>query len=287
MTNSPTHPEARLERRGRNASLLRRLDQCRAEAAHLHWRNALVQENLGLVRMVANRESRRTGRCFEELCSAGYEGLIRAVEAFDSSRNCALSSFAVPYIRGAMLLDQRDRQQPIHTPRRLRELQQRAQRQQEQRRAAGRPPLAPAALAEALQCSLTQLEQAASVQRALAVASLDQTRGDGAGCWQDDLAAPTGSRDAGDDSQLDWLRQALVQLTDQDRELLEGRWIDGLSWTALATHLGWSSQLCRQRALALMLELRQAAAGERPAEPHQEPGNQGQANRARMAASAV
>ncbi|MEB3354813.1 MAG: sigma-70 family RNA polymerase sigma factor [Cyanobacteriota bacterium] len=287
MTSSPTHPEARHEQRARNASLLRRLDQCQAEAAHLHWRNALVRENLGLVRLVANRESRRTGRCFEELCSAGYEGLIRAVEAFDSSRNYALSSFAVPYIRGAMLLDQRDRQQPVHTPRRLRELQQRARRHQERRRAAGLPPLAPAALAEALQCSLTQLEQAAGVRRALAVASLDQPLGDETGCWQEHLATPTGRADAGDDPQLDWLRQALAQLAPENRELLEGRWIDGLSWTALATQLGWSSQLCRQRALALMLELRQVATGEWPARPLQEPGQQGQANRARTAASAV
>ena len=287
MTSSPTRPEVRLEQRGRNASLLRRLDQCRAESARLHWRNALVRENLGLVRLVANRESRRTGRCFEELSSAGYEGLIRAVEAFDSSRNCALSSFAVPYIRGAMLLDQRDRQQPVHTPRRLRELQQRARRHQERRRAAGLPPLAPAALAEALQCSLSQLEQAASVRRALAVASLDQSLGDGTGSWQEHLATPTGCADAVDDPQLDWLRQALDQLAPEDRELLEGRWIDGLSWTALATQLGWSSQLCRQRALALMLELRRVAVGEWPAQPLQEAGNPSQTNRARPAASVV
>ncbi len=256
----------------RNSRLLRQRDHSRGDAARRHWRNALVCDNLGLVRLVANRESRRTGRCFEELCSAGYEGLIRAVEAFDSGRNCALSSFAVPYIRGAMLLDQRDRQQPIHTPRRLRELLQRARKLQEQRRQHGLSPLEGAELATALQCSLQQLEEAAAVQRALTVSSLDRplsngaaegagtaggAGGDGGGSWHERLAAP--STDSTDE-QLAWARQALARLDADDRELLEGRWIDGLSWSALAAQLGWSSQRCRQRALALMLELRRAAA---------------------------
>lgn len=291
----------------RNARLLLHRDHSRSDAARLHWRNALVRENLGLVRLVANRESRRTGRCFEELCSAGYEGLIRAVEAFDSGRNCALSSFAVPYIRGAMQLDQRDRQQPIHTPRRLRELLQRARRLQEQRRQTGLPPLAGAELAGALQCSLRQLEEAAGVQRALAVTSLDRPLGgaggdggsqqdgaagsDGGGNWHERLAAPGGD-DA--DGQLAWVRQALAQLAPDDRELLEGRWIDGLSWCTLATQLGWSSQFCRQRGLALMLELRRAAGAglEVPQAPRltahgQKGARAGQINRASRAARAV
>ena len=277
----------------RNARLLRQRDHSRGAAARLHWRNALVRENLGLVRLVANRESRRTGRCFEELCSAGYEGLIRAVEAFDSSRDCALSSFAVPYIRGAMLLDQRDRQQPIHTPRRLRELLQRARRLQEQRRQNGLPPLAGADLAEALGCSLRQLDAALEVQRALAVTSLDRPLGgDGGeeeGSWHACLAAPGGDNDG----QLAWVRQALAQLHPDDRELLEGRWIDGLTWCDLAAQLGWSSQLCRQRALAVMLELRRGAAGLEPAAgsqptiPAQRTASPGQSSRASRAATAV
>ncbi len=278
----------------RNARLLRQRDHSRGAAARLHWRNALVHENLGLVRLVANRESRRTGRCYEELCSAGYEGLIRAVEAFDSSRDCALSSFAVPYIRGAMLLDQRDRQQPIHTPRRLRELLQRARRLQEQRRQNGLPPLAGADLADVLQCSLRQLDDALEVQRALAVTSLDRPLGgDGdeeEGSWHACLAAPGGDSD---DGQLAWVRRALAQLHPDDRELLEGRWIDGLSWCALAARLGWSSQLCRQRALAVMLELRRGAAGlepvagSQPTTPTQRTASPGQSSRASRAATAV
>ncbi|MFM7454720.1 MAG: sigma factor [Cyanobium sp.] len=100
---APARPAAARPSTGRPGQPTRErlspLDGSRAAAARLQWRNALVSQNLGLVHMVANRESQRSGRPYDDLCSAGYEGLIRAVESFDTSRNVALSSFAVPYMR--------------------------------------------------------------------------------------------------------------------------------------------------------------------------------------------
>jgi RNA polymerase sigma-B factor len=244
--------------------------------AGLHWRHALVTSNLGLVRLVAHRECQRTGRNYDDLCSAGYEGLIRAVECFDASRGHALSSFAVPYIRGAMLMDHRERQQPLRTPRRLRELQQRAHRLQQQRQAAGLPPLSLPALAEALDCPADRLEEAARVRRALTMVSLDQACGsteEGAGratlldqlC---DRSLPA------DDPQLHWLRGQLERLDPEDRELMEGRWIDGLSWLELAARLGSDGRSCRHRAGVLLRFLQSGA-------------QQNQAIRASTAARAV
>ncbi len=273
-----------------NQTLLRRLGSSRATTTRLHWRNAVVSQNLGLVRMVANRESLRSGRPFDDLCSAGYEGLIRAVECFDTSREVALSSFAVPYIQGAMRMDQRERQQPIRTPRRLRELLQRARRLQEKRRAAGLAPLPATELAVALDCSLARLTEADAVQRALAVASLDQPLAGSEGheptsSWLEQVSSPApsssgrsdcggGDCGGGDDGQLHWLRQQLQQLQSGDRELLEARWIDGLSWSAVAERLHSDSRHCRQRAEALLLAL-------------QADSSQLEANRARPAARAV
>ena len=245
-----------------NQSLLRHRDGSRAAAARLHWRNALVSQNLGLVHMVANRESLRTGRPFDDLCSAGYEGLIRAVECFDTSRNVALSSFAVPYIQGAMRMDQRERQQPLRTPRRLRELQQRARRLQEKRRSAGESPLGAAELATALGCSPARLEEADAVQRALGIASLDQPLSDGddqSASWLEQIGAPTLGSGDGVDGQLEWLRQRMGALEADDRELLEARWIDGLSWRAIAERMGRDSRSCRQRGDALRRALQEAS----------------------------
>lgn len=170
--STPNNPQRRLRNKQWFQALAQANHSKQAELS-LHWRNALVSENLALVRQVANRLSKQTGQPFDELVSAGSLGLIRAVEAFDLQRDCLLSSFAVPYIRGAILHDQRDNHQPLKTPRRLRELHQRARRLIEQRRRQGAAPLDSAGLAGALNCRIDQLEEAKRVQRALKVLSLD------------------------------------------------------------------------------------------------------------------
>lgn len=258
----------------RNRSWLEAMAASSDAATRLCWRNALVEHNLALVRMVAQRHSQSSGQAFDELVSAGSLGLIRAVEAFDLRQHCHFSSFAVPYIRGAMLHDVRDHGQPLHTPRRLRELHQRARRQQNHRRGQGLAPLCPAALAHELGCSPAQLEDAAAVQRALQVCSLDAPLSDGdgsaAGCLLDQLAASTEDGCAADRAtteaepahQLEcrWLHGQLAQLNRLERRLLEGRWMEDLSWSELALELRLTSRQARSRGEALLAWLQEVAA---------------------------
>ncbi len=260
--------------RSRNKQWLQALAQAnRSKQAELslHWRNALVSENLALVRQVASRLSKQTGQPFDELVSAGSMGLIRAVEAFDLQRDCRLSSFAVPYIRGAILHDQRDNGQPLKTPRRLRELHQRARRLEEQRRRQGAEPLGSAELAGALNCRIEQLEEANRVQRALKVLSLDapfpgnQTCGDGP-CLVDQIADPETSRDPshpGEDpadgpaqAQRSWLECQLKALPAQDRALLQGHWILERRGKELGFQLRMGPKQAQARAEAALDQLR-------------------------------
>ena len=285
------------------ASELNALNRCWLEAiaaspdapTRLLWRNALVEHNLALVRLVAQRHSRRSGQPFDDLVSAGGLGLIRAVEGFDLRQRCNFSSFAVPYIEGAMRHDVRDHGQPVHTPRRLRELQQRARRLQEQRRGQGLAPLPTAQLAEELGCSQAQLEEAAAVQRALQVRSLDaplsSSDGEEARCLLDQLAAGCTSQDADSNRdcatrcstgwateeatphpetdadtdaeqqlQCHWLHSQLARLNRLEQRLLEGRWMEGLSWSELALELQLTSRQARVRGDALLAWLQEAAA---------------------------
>ncbi len=224
-----------------NRELLRQLGGSRAAASRLHWRNALVSQNLGLVHMVANRERLRSGRPFDDLCSAGYEGLIRAVECFDTCRDVALSSFAVPYIQGAMRMRSTRRQQLAWHARRL-QGQQRAQRLQEKRRAAGHGPLGPTELAEALGCSLARLQEAGRGAARLGRGQPDQPLG----CSDDEAggsrleqisASRPGSAEDGavtPGTSIGYARQHGAWPEPADRELLDARWIDGLSWDAVA-----------------------------------------------------
>ena len=250
----------------RNRSWLEAMAASPDATTRLRWRNALVEHNLALVRMVAQRHSQRSGQPFDELVSAGGLGLIRAVEAFDLGQSCNFSSFAVPYIQGAMLHDVRDHGQPLHTPRRLRELQQRARRLQEHRRGRGLAPLQTTQLAEELGCSSTQLEEAAAVQRALQVLSLEapltSSDGEEAGCLLDQVAAGDTAHDADPEQQLRcrWLQSQLACLNRLEQRLLEGRWMEGLSWSELALELRLTSRQARSRGDALLVWLQEAAA---------------------------
>ncbi|MDA0716882.1 MAG: sigma factor [Cyanobacteria bacterium] len=254
----------------RNRSWLEAMAASPNATTKLWWRNILVEQNLALVRMVAQRQSQRTGQPFNELVSAGSLGLIRAVEAFDLRQNCNLSSYAVPYIRGAMLHDVRDNGQPLHTPRRLRELQQRARRLQEKRRNVGLAPLAAAGLALELGCSTAQLEKAGEVQRALQMLSLDTPlNGISAqeGTLLDQVAADsattagTGDGPTGDEGVFEalWLRAQLGRLGGIERRLLIGHWIDGLGWCELALELKLSSHQAQKRGEALLVGLQKKA----------------------------
>ena len=58
-----------------------------------------AEENLGLVHLCANR-FRGRGIEYEDLCSAGCIGLMKASRAFDESRGLRFSTYAVPVILG-------------------------------------------------------------------------------------------------------------------------------------------------------------------------------------------
>ena len=85
-------------------------------------RNRLVQLNLGLVRKVAHRMAHQCSEPYEDLVQCGSLGLIRAIERFDPSQGFALSSFAMPYIRGEILHFLRDRANTVKIPRRWQQL---------------------------------------------------------------------------------------------------------------------------------------------------------------------
>lgn len=156
-----------------NQHLLSQLHHCRCPQQRLRLRNRLVMANLGLVHRVAATQQPKGQLAYEDLVSVGCIGLIKAIERFDPQRGLSLSTVAVPFIRGAMQHEERDRNQPIKTPRRLRELQQRICSLQQRRHGLGLPPLGDGALARALGCRLEQLREASAVQQALRLRSLD------------------------------------------------------------------------------------------------------------------
>ena len=168
MTRLPASPASL-----RNQALLQQLQRSHDSAKRLRLRNRLVVANLGLVHRVAAAQLPKGNLSYDDLVSVGSIGLIKAIDSFEPQRGLCLSTYAVPFIRGAMQHEERDRNQPIKTPRRLRELQQRVCSLQSKRQQAGLPPLGEAGLASALGCRIEQLREDGAVQQALRLRSLD------------------------------------------------------------------------------------------------------------------
>lgn len=65
-------------------------------------RDRLVVANMGLVEKAARRWTHQCQEPFEDLRQEGVFGLVKAVERFDPEAGNAFSSFAMPYISGAI-----------------------------------------------------------------------------------------------------------------------------------------------------------------------------------------
>ena len=63
-------------------------------------RNRMVEGNLGLVRVVCGRIKRANT---EDLFQEGVLALLRAIDGYDPTKGCSFASYAVPWIRGAVL----------------------------------------------------------------------------------------------------------------------------------------------------------------------------------------
>jgi RNA polymerase sigma-B factor len=279
---SPPPPDP-AERLVRNRRLLSAYAGSGDAGRRLAMRNALVAANLPLVRSVAARRRHATDLPFEDLLQVGSLGLIRAVEAFDPARTASLSSFAVPYILGAIRHELRDRHPMVRIPRQLWELRQQASSLQERRRRLGEEPLDETALPAALGCAAEPLQEALRLAKAMGIRSLDaplgqgRAEGEAGGTLLEQLADPASLQpqeaqpdgeegQAGEpDAELRWLRQVLAELDPVDRKLLEGRLEVGCTWVELGAELGMAPRQAQRRCTATQDRLKQAAAAWRAA----------------------
>ncbi|MFM8276970.1 MAG: sigma-70 family RNA polymerase sigma factor [Cyanobium sp.] len=281
---TPADRDQRAELRRRNQRWLEAYARCRQAPEAISLRNRLVEHNLPLVVRVAASLQHGDGLPFEDRVQVGCLGLIRAIEAWDGRRGACLSSFAVPYIRGAIQREIRDRLALLRIPRPLWELRQRASALQEQQRRRNQPGLNPTQLAAALACSPELLEESLELSRRTTPRSLDAPLpGAEPGSptnLLDLLADPASqpSRDpeaeplSPDQPQRVWLRRQLLRLAPTDRALLEGRLLEGCSWPELARRAGVSPATARRRLQLLLRQLRQAAQAWQEADRSPAPG---------------
>lgn len=219
--------------------LLREYQQSRSA----DLRNHLVNLNLGLVRKEAHHWVNQCTESYEDLLQVGSIGLIRAIERFEMTKGHAFSSFAIPYIRGEIQHYLRDKGSSVRIPRQWQVLQrQSVDITQALRGKFNRQP-SDAEVAAALEISLAEWQEIKLAYQNRDPVSLDTPVGDaeeGTTCLAE--IVPDMRYRSFQLAQEDRIRlqQALVQLENRTREILEFVFLHDLTQREVAERLNIS-----------------------------------------------
>ena len=203
--------------------------------------------HLGLVHLCANR-FRNRGIPYEDLYSAGSEGLVKAANAFDASRGLQFSTYAVPVILGEIKRLFRD-SGTVHVPRGLRELSLKVQQARENYQKANGtdPPLS--VLAELTDSTPEEVAEALNASApVLSLTAPDEDEG------QLDVAVPAPDEQISDHIAL---RQVMATLPPADQKLLTLRYFQDLTQSKTAALLGMTQVQVSRREKKLLLYLRE------------------------------
>jgi RNA polymerase sporulation-specific sigma factor len=206
-----------------------------------------AEEHLGLVHLCANR-FRNRGIPYEDLYSAGCEGIVKAANAFDPARGVQFSTYAVPVILGEIKRLFRSAG-TVHVSRSLRELSLKVQQLTEhyQKAHGCEPPLS--WLAEQTGTSAEEITTAlCACAPVLSLTAPDEEEG------QLDVAVPPPDEQISDSLAL---RQVMAKLEPIDRKLLELRYFQELTQSKTAKVLGMTQVQVSRREKKLLLFLRQ------------------------------
>jgi len=214
-------------------------------------RNQIVKLNTGLVRKEAHHWVKQCNESYEDLLQVGFLGLIRAIEKFDLGKGHAFSSFALPYIRGEIRHYLRDKGCTVRIPRRWLELRQQAGGTvRELRSRLNRQPTE-AEIAEALKIPLQEWQDIQLAYQNREPLSLDLPVGaeaENAVSLAELVPDPKyRSFQLAEEDRLR-LQQALIQLEQRTRDVLEYVFLHDLTQKEVAETLGISVITVSRRA---------------------------------------
>lgn len=215
-------------------------------------KDALVNENLGLVHACANK-FRGRGAEYDDLFQAGCVGLCKAAANFDAERGFAFSTYAVPVILGEIRRIFRDGG-TVKVSRSLKEKARAALKtKQELENELSREPTI-SELAEKLGVSVSEAAELLTVS--MPVISL--TAQDESTSRQLDI--PTQAPQEAVAEKLA-LKKVVSLLEEKDRKLIELRYFKGLTQVKTAEELGMSQVQVSRREKALLIKMRESLLG--------------------------
>ncbi|MBE6737514.1 MAG: sigma-70 family RNA polymerase sigma factor [Ruminococcaceae bacterium] len=216
-------------------------------------RDKLICENTGLVHSCAKKFTGR-GIEYEELCSSGCVGLIKAAKRFDESLGFKFSTYAVPVILGEIKQLFRD-SGAVKVSRSIKELSLKINRVCEDyyREFCEEPSVTK--IAELLDESIESVAEALSAMR-LPVSLSYETEEDSREC---DIPVESEEEEI---TERITLHQHLSELECRDRELINLRYFKGKTQSDTAKVLGMTQVQVSRREKKILLTLRQKIGGE-------------------------
>lgn len=236
-STTPDEAMTRDERRERTADLLARAaDATGAEREMIL--HEVVEVNLRVAHAVARR-FRGRGIPLEDLEQVAAMALVRAASKFDLGQERDFLTYAVPTMSGELKRHFRDLGWTIRPPRRIQEIQSKVMALQENGRPDG-SPMTPAEIAEALDTTVSDVEEAITARGLFHPTSLDQTvqapSGEGRASLADLLVDEDRERERTEARVV--LEPVLRRLSERDRRILQLRFQHDQTQAEIGAELG-------------------------------------------------
>src|SRR5208282_349403 len=221
-------------------------------------RDKIIQASLSLVKRIAYGLARRSTDPVEDLIQVGSIGLIKAVDQFKPDAGAKFQTYATHLITGEIRHYLRDKTAMIRAPRELQELSFRINRLVQALTARlGREP-SDVEIATDLQIPVSRVNEAYEVDRRRTLISLDQALSNDAGSEQSLIDTLVDGRYQTNQTAKEdrfMLAEAIKQLRDGLREVVQLTFYEDLSQTEVARRLGISQMQVSRRLRAATAEL--------------------------------
>ena len=203
-------------------------------------REKLVMSHMNLVRFLANKFKNR-GEPLDDLIQVGYLGLLKAIDRFDPDRGLEFTTYATPTIMGEIKRHFRDKGWSVRVPRRLQELSAKVNQATDVLTTDLQRSPKVEEIAEYLDVTVDEVLEAMESSSAYSSVSLEAPTG------SDSEDAPSiMDRYATEDSDLAFtddrlvLEEALRDFSPREREIIELRFLKGMTQIEIAQKLGIS-----------------------------------------------
>lgn len=210
------------------------------EEGDMDAREKLVMSHLNLVRFIANKFKNR-GEPIDDLIQVGYLGLLKAIDRFDPSRGLEFTTFATPTIMGEIKRHFRDKGWSVRVPRRLQELSAKVNQATDTLTSQLQRSPTIAEIADYLDATVDEVLEAMESSSAYSSVSLEAPSG-----ADDDDTPSVIDRYATEDSDLAFtddriiIEEALASFSPREREVIEMRFLKGMTQIEIAEKLGIS-----------------------------------------------